>query len=524
MQTLTPYMNPTLTYVAAGEDETARLAAAIARLSVAGDLIRLVGDLGMGKSSFCRQYLQTLGHKGEAPSPTYTLVQTYEHTRFPVAHVDCYRMKNPAELDGLGLEDYRRFGILLVEWPERGSAMVADGQPDLLDYYINSIENPGTLTLRFSEGPTPLSRTIVLEGSPAWQRRFGMLGRQGIEIPGVVLNRPVSEDGRRAFLDGLGLKDYTLEGKDNDWSFRHYVRVRLADGGTRMLMDSPPPLESVKEYADVAEYYAGIGLRAAKIEGRDDAEGYLLTEDFGNTTLLEFMKNGTAQSEWYKVVADGLLKQCAAIPPEGARTFSPTDWWVESVRFMNWYVPYARGKAATLDEYARWQELWAPLYAKVMQLPKGLMMWDCHCSNLMVIGDTPALENVAWIDIQDARVAPVAQDLALLLRDIRTGQNDALEAEILDYVAGKLGCSRTELQTAVEICSLHHCCRVLGGLTRMHVRDGRSGPASTYMMRTWDVARQSFACPEVAAIAEMMQPFEAPGLARLWKETAGSAA
>lgn len=515
------YLHATLTYTAAGEYDTARLAAALAKLSVTGDLIRLEGDLGAGKSTFARHFVQALGHVGDVPSPTYTLVQTYADTRFPLAHVDCYRMKTPEEMEGLGLEDYRTFGILLVEWPEKGGALCAEGQTDFLDYYINSIENPGTLTLRFTAGATPLSRVITLSGSPSWQRRFGLLEGLEKDLGGVVLKRPGSEAGRRAFLNSLGLKDYQLASSGGDWSGRAYARVTLADGTTRMLMDSPPPLEGVAEYAQVSEYYRSLGLRAAEIYGRDDVEGYLLTEDFGDTQLLELIKDGTPRSDWYKAVADGLIRQCQAPAPDWARRYSAKDWWVEVVRFVNWYLPFARGHACTPEEYATWQSLWMPLLAKVMALPQGLMMWDCQTPNLMVLGEEPTLDNIGWIDIQDARVSSVAQDLALFLRNIRSGQDDAREAEILEYIGAKLSCDLEALKLALDIASLHHSCRILGGLTRLHVRDGRSAPAKAFLERTWEVARQSYQAPELQAIVDFMRPHEAPGLARLWKETRG---
>lgn len=524
MRTPLPAIVPAVPLDLKDEDATRRLAAALARMCCAGDLIRLCGDLGAGKSTFARHFIHALGHAGEVPSPTYTLVQAYTDTRFALAHVDCYRLKSPAELDGLGLEQYRAYGVILAEWPDKGGDLLAAGQADFLDYHINSIENPGVLTVTL-EATGETTRRAVLEGSPSWQRRFALLRRFDVDVPeDMVLNRPVTEQGRHDFLESVGVEDYTMEGQSGDWSGRSYARVTLANGDTRMLMDAPVPQEGVTAYADVAEYYRGIGLHAARIDGRDDVEGYLLTEDFGDTQLWHLVKDGAQHTDWYAAVADGLIRQCRSEPPRWARAYTPRDWWVEVVRFPNWYLPYARGKAATLEEYAQWQQLWAPLYAKLMALPTGMMMWDCQSPNLMILGDEPMLENLGWIDIQDARVGPVVQDLALLLRNIRSPRDDGREKEILDYVAMQLSVDRRALQTALEIGSLHHSCRILGGLVRLHVRDGRSAPAMAYMARLWDVARQSFACPDLRAIVDFMKPWEEPGMARLQEETAGQAA
>jgi tRNA threonylcarbamoyladenosine biosynthesis protein TsaE len=87
----------------------------------AGDVITLSGPLGAGKTSIARGLLAALGLEGEAPSPTFAIVQPYEppETRLPVMHVDLYRIEDPAEMDELGLDEARGESILLIEWPER---------------------------------------------------------------------------------------------------------------------------------------------------------------------------------------------------------------------------------------------------------------------------------------------------------------------------------------------------------------------------------------------------------------------
>lgn len=514
------YLVPQFTVTVSGEYETGRLATALAKVCVAGDLIRLVGELGAGKTTFSSHFLKALGHKGEVPSPTYTLMQVYEDTRFPVAHVDCYRMKDSSEMDDLGLEGYRKHGIILCEWPEKGGPLVDDIHRDFLDYHINSIENPGLLTLEIAQGEGQFGRVITLKGSPSWQHRFALLTKTELKLPDG-LSRSVSDEGREAFLARAGVKNYEITGLGGDWSGRSYWRVKLADGTTRMLMDAPLPQEGVSAYVKVAAYYNSIGLHAAKTFAVDEDEGYLLSEDLGGTLLYDLVKDGADETDWYKAVADGLVKQCQSEVPAWGRRYSAKDWWVEAVRFTNWWLPYARGRATPVEDYEQWQALWAPLYERVMKMPLGFMMWDCQSPNLMILGNEPKLANLGWIDIQDARVAPVCQDLALLLRNIRTAQKDGREKEVLDYIAPKLGVDRQELLACMDICSLHHSCRIIGGLTRLHVRDGRSAPAKAYMHRVWEVARQSYDNPDLHEIVGCMKDWEAPGMARLWKETAG---
>lgn len=94
---------------------------ALARLVAPGDAIALSGPLGSGKTTLARGLLAGLGLAGEAPSPSFAIVQPYgpPELRLPLWHVDLYRIEDPAEAAELGLDDARDEVVLIVEWPER---------------------------------------------------------------------------------------------------------------------------------------------------------------------------------------------------------------------------------------------------------------------------------------------------------------------------------------------------------------------------------------------------------------------
>ena len=102
-------------------EDSLALGRRLAELVRPGDVIALSGPLGAGKTSIARGLLAALGLQEEAPSPSFAIVQPYEppEVRFPVLHVDLYRIDDPSEAEELGLDDARYDSLLIVEWPER---------------------------------------------------------------------------------------------------------------------------------------------------------------------------------------------------------------------------------------------------------------------------------------------------------------------------------------------------------------------------------------------------------------------
>ena len=102
------------------EAATARLGEAVARGLRRGDAVHLSGGLGAGKTTLARAAIRALTSSDEeAPSPTFTLVQTYQGPDFPIAHFDLYRLTGSDQLRELGLDEAVEEGAVLIEWPER---------------------------------------------------------------------------------------------------------------------------------------------------------------------------------------------------------------------------------------------------------------------------------------------------------------------------------------------------------------------------------------------------------------------
>ena len=100
--------------------ETAAYATALAEKLTHGDIILLNGDVGAGKSYFCRALIHAvLLYEEDIPSPTFTLVQQYDTEIGEVWHTDLYRLTDPSEVIELGLLDAFEHAVVLIEWPDQ---------------------------------------------------------------------------------------------------------------------------------------------------------------------------------------------------------------------------------------------------------------------------------------------------------------------------------------------------------------------------------------------------------------------
>ena len=136
-------------------EATGRLGARIAAGLRKGDAVALQGDLGAGKTTLARAILKALAVEESVPSPTFTLVQTYETADFPVRHYDFYRIESPREIDELGLDEALDEGAVLIEWPEHAGDRLPE---DCLFIVLTTLD--------------AAARRADLSGPAPWAERF----------------------------------------------------------------------------------------------------------------------------------------------------------------------------------------------------------------------------------------------------------------------------------------------------------------------------------------------------------------
>jgi len=345
MQT-NPSGAPGFTLALANEEATRRLAADVANMLEPGDFIALAGDLGAGKTTFVRALIAYLAGDAaiEVPSPTFTLVQTYELPRFTVVHADLYRVAGPSELAELGLDDVAG-AVVVMEWPDRAGSELPDDRIDV------------AFTLSPHYGLE--HRIVHMAGRGAAAARVDRLG--------IMLG----------FLDEAGFGTAARARIAGDASSRSYERLTHA-GRSFILMNAPrkpdgPPVkrglpysaiahlaEDVKPFVAVDNGLRGLGLSAPKIFAADHGAGFLVLEDFG-AALVVAGDPPSPVAERYERALDVLISlHCSALPdalpvaPHVEYLIPPYDldaFLIEVELLLDWYLPH-RGAPATAEARA----------------------------------------------------------------------------------------------------------------------------------------------------------------------------
>jgi N-acetylmuramate 1-kinase len=453
-------------------EAAAALGAELALMARAGSVICLHGELGSGKTTIARSFIQALaaGEEIEVPSPTFTLVQTYDATRVPVAHIDLYRLSAPQELAELGLDELIGTHQLIVEWPER---LGRDLAADRLDVRLES------------DGKR---RKAELEGHGAWAQALKRLS-----IIADFLATTDWANAQRVFLEG-------------DASFRRYERLVMG-AKTAVLMDMPsrpdgPAVKNGKPYSAIAHLAENInavlgvnscleenGYSAPKIFAAWAKDGLAVIEDLGSDVYGRKMLRGDDMSEpldeAVRLLADMAGKSWpakVAIPGNGWHHISAYDreaMTIEVELVLDWFWPFAKASTPSDKDRADFLAIWSELFPLAEHDPPVWILRDYHSPNLMWLPQRRGFKRVGLIDTQDCVLGHPAFDLASLLQDARVDVDFALADRLLDqYCAlrkGAPGFEEASFRSAYAFFGAQRATKILGIFARLAKRDGKRG-------------------------------------------------
>jgi N-acetylmuramate 1-kinase len=266
-----------------------------------------------------------------------------------------------------------------------------------------------------------------------------------------------------------------------DAGFRRYFRVTADSGATAILMDAPPPVENVRPFINVTHLLASHGIQVPLIWAQDEARGFLLLDDLGDTTYLTALHTcDDTQKQALYTDAIGTLIRLQQIDPMSAKVplagYDAALLRRDVTLFPDWYLDRHLSAQTTDDEKNALERVYATLIASALAQPTVLVHRDYMPRNLMVTADS----NPGVLDYQDAVIGPISYDVASLMRDAFISWE---EPQIIDWVARywdqakKAGlpvrADFSEFYREMEWMGLQRHLKVLGIFARINYRDGK---------------------------------------------------
>lgn len=303
-------------------------------------------------------------------------------------------------------------------------------------------------------------------------------------------------EGLAEFVAHAGWTGAAVEPLPGDASFRRYFRL-TRDERTAMLMHAPPPHEDPAPFLHVAHWLNARGMRAPAILAEDAGAGWVLTEDFGNDRMRDWLDLHAADERPAYEAAVEALAALHRLPPGPFPAYDMAVYAREAALLTEWYCP-AQGLEVDAEGYAAaWEEVLAPLLAR--QNPGVTVLRDYHAENIMLLGGK-ATAPQGLIDFQDALVGHPAYDLVSLLQDARRDVSEELEAAMLAHYSAAAGISWDDFHADYARLGAQRNAKIVGIFTRLDVRDGK--PKYLGMIpRVWAALERDLAHPALAPVA-----------------------
>jgi aminoglycoside/choline kinase family phosphotransferase len=180
---------------------------------------------------------------------------------------------------------------------------------------------------------------------------------------------------------------FTLAPASADASFRRYFRATFADGQTRIVMDAPPQHEDCRPFLHIAQLFQDAGIHVPYVYAHDLTQGFLLLSDLGNTTYLQALGEGKADTAnaLYGAATDALIKIQLATQVNELPPYNDAVLLREMRLFPEWYISKHLNVTLSEAQNAKLETVFARIIANNLAQPKVYVHRDYHSRNLMVV-------------------------------------------------------------------------------------------------------------------------------------------
>jgi aminoglycoside/choline kinase family phosphotransferase len=270
------------------------------------------------------------------------------------------------------------------------------------------------------------------------------------------------------FLYGTKWEAAAVEALTGDASARKYFRLRNGNE-TAILMDASHAREIVAPFAQIALHLRKLGFSAPEIIARDDENGFVLLEDFGDETFSRLLENNFDTEKLFALATDVLIvlhKNLNAIPKD-LRIYSPQKMLADLELFLETRDISEIGKT-------EFRTVWLDVLPLAHQIPVSLLLRDYHVANLMMLPKREGVRRAGLLDFQDAYQGPVTYDLVSLLEDARRDLSSGLKEKMVGrYLSQFPDLNRDNFETSMAILAALRHARVLAIFEKLN-REGKS--------------------------------------------------
>ena len=288
-----------------------------------------------------------------------------------------------------------------------------------------------------------------------------------------------------------------------DASFRRYDRLRRG-AKTAVLMDAPPDKEKPADFLKIARLLQNFGLSAPKILAADEAEGFVLLEDFGDRTFTVALTEGAEELPLYLKAVETLATLQRRWQPDtmaGIGSYGSEELLREVRLLTDWTWPALSVSGLQPDAMAAYEAAWREVFVRLGALPPTLVLRDFHVDNLMELRRRDGPDDVGLLDFQDALIGHPAYDLVSLLEDARRDiGSETVEASLAAYAAALPALDGPAFRDGYAILGAQRAAKIIGVFTRLDRRDGKPGYLR-HIPRTWRHLNRNLAHPALAPVA-----------------------
>lgn len=342
----------------------------------------------------------------------------------------------------------------------------------------------------------------------------------------------MSNDRVKQFLADAGWGDAAREPLTGDASARKYIRLRKR-GRSAVLMDASRLPDIVAPFIRIGTHLRQLGFSAPEILARDEADGLLLLEDFGDTTFAQLLdergrdassQNVTATPSSRETTATGrrhhepenlfalatdvliALHRQPGAAPKDLRAYSPEKMLADIELFLDWCTP-----GISEIGCAEFRKAWGKVLPVAHAVPASLLLRDYHAANLMLLPERDGIRRTGLLDFQDAYRGPITYDLVSLLEDARRDVPDELRKKMIArHLAQFPALDRNAFETSMAVLAALRHTRVLAIFEKLS-REGKSDYKTRHSPRVERRLQTALAHPILAGVKRWFDEYAKPG-------------